>query len=245
MARIVHKALNAFRRWRAGLPARGSVSPEVPNDLYQALLALYVFAGHYAAGRRVLVLGCGTGFGCARLAEAGATEVVGLDPDERSLAYARRRFPPSTGSIRFAQGAADAPPVDLGTFGLIVGIDVLPHVENPMTVLEWAARHLEPDGVFLTSVPPILDEHVMEQHRASGTRRLGLYLWNWESLLRRRFRETRIFGAAPPDGAVLDLGDPAPSRLRAEDFRFEKVAPDRPGAAGNLSAVLVAASPGV
>lgn len=239
MARIVPKALNALRRWRAGLPARGGVSPEVPNDLYQSLLALYVFAGQYAAGRRVLVLGCGTGFGCARLAGAGATEVVGLDPDGRSLAYARKRFP----GLRFVQGTAEAPPPppeNLGTFGLIVAIDVLPHVENPGTVLEWVARHLEPDGVFLTSVPPILDEHVMEQHRASGTRRLGLYLWNWESHLRRRFRETRIFGAFPPEGALLDLGDPSPSRLRAEDFRFEKVPPDRPAAAGNLSAVLVA-----
>lgn len=236
MVRIVHKALNAARRWRAGLPARGGVSPEVRNDLYQALLALYVFAGRYAAGRRVLVLGCGTGYGCARLAEAGGAEVVGLDPDERSLAYARKRF---AGSIRFVQGAADAPPADLGTFGLIVAVDVLPHVENPTTVLEWAARHLEPDGVFLASVPPIVDERIMEQHRASGVHRLSLYLWNWESLLRRRFRDGRIFGTFPPDGALLDLGDPSPSRVRAEDFRFDEVSADRPGAAGSLSAVLV------
>jgi len=48
MARALHKALNAFRRWRAGLPPRGGVSPEVRNDLYQALLAVYVFAARFA-----------------------------------------------------------------------------------------------------------------------------------------------------------------------------------------------------
>lgn len=231
----VFKALNAFRRWRAGLPARGGVSPEVRNDLYQALLAPYVFAARFAQGRRVLVLGCGTGFGSAPLAVAGAAEVVGLELDERSLAYARNRF---TG-IRFVQGSAAAPPEGLGTFGLIVAFDVLPHLENPMTVLEWVVRHLDPAGVFLASVPPIVAENVMEEHRKNRSHRLSLYLWNWESLLRRRFREVRIYGAFPPDGAHLDLSDPSPSRLRAEDFRFEEVAADRPASAGSLSAVLV------
>lgn len=237
---VFHKALNAFRRWRAGLPARGGVSPEAPNDLYQALSAVYAFAARFAAGRRVLVLGCGTGYGCARLAEAGgAAEAVGVDADERSLAYARKRFAPSAGKIRFVQGAADAPPVDLGTFGLIVAVDVLPHVENPASVLDWAARHLEPDGVFFASVPPIVDERIMEQHRQSGLHRVSLYLWTWESLFRRRFRDLRIYGTFPPAGARLDLADPSPSRLRAEDFRFDEVAVDRPAAAGTLSAVLM------
>ena len=238
MARALHKALNAVRRWRAGLPARGGVSPEVSNDLYQAVLAPYVFAAHYAPGRRVLVLGCGTGYGCPPLAAAGAAGIVGLEPDERSLAYARKRFARSAG-IQLVQGSAEAPPAGLGTFGLIVAVDVLPHIENPLTVLEWAARHLGPDGVFLASVPPILAENVMEEHRKSRSHRLCLYLWNWESLLLRRFQEVRMYGAFPPDGARLDLADPSPSRLRAEDFRFEEVTADRPGAAGSLSAVLV------
>ncbi|HYU31694.1 MAG TPA: class I SAM-dependent methyltransferase [Thermoanaerobaculia bacterium] len=236
MAQVLHKARNAFRRWRAGLPPRGGLSPEVRNDLYQALSAIYVFAARFAAGRRVLVLGCGTGYGAERLAAAGAAGIVGLDRNERSLAYARKRF----SGVRFVQGAADAPPADLGTFGLIVAVDLLPHVENPASVLDWAARHLDADGVFLASVPPILDERIMEQHRATGLSRLSLYLWNWESLFRRRFREVRVYGAFPPDGARLDLADPSPSRLRAEDFRFDEVAADRPAAAGTLSAVLVA-----
>jgi SAM-dependent methyltransferase len=236
MAQLIQKALNALRRWRAGLPARGGVSPEVPNDLYQALLAIYVFAGRFAAGRRVLVLGGGTGFGGARLAAAGAAEVVGIEVDERSLAYARKRF----AEVRFLPGAPEAPPADLGTFGLIVAVNLLPHLQDPASVLEHAARHLDPDGLFIASVPPILDERTMEQHRASGLHRLSLYLWNWESLFRRRFREVRIYGASPPNGARLDLANPAPSRLRAEDFRFDEVSAARAASAGSLSAVLVA-----
>lgn len=226
---MLHKSLNAFRRWRAGLPVRGGVSPEVPNDTYQALLALYAFGSRFAAGRRVLDLRCGTGYGSVLL--SAATEVVALDPDPRRLAYARGRF----SGVRFIQ--AETPPEDLGTFGLILAVDLLPHLPSPAPIVEWAARHLEPDGAFVASVPPIVDEATMEQHKRSGLHRVSLYLWNWESLFRRRFREVTIYGTVPPDG--LDLASPSPSRFSARDFRFDEVHPARLASAGSLSAVLV------
>ena len=39
----------------------------------------YRWAAQIAAGRTVLDAGCGTAYGCALLAEAGAREVVGVD----------------------------------------------------------------------------------------------------------------------------------------------------------------------
>lgn len=235
--RAIYKALNAFRRWRAGLPVRGGVSPEVPNDLYQAHLALYTFASRFATGKRVLDLRCGTGYGSARLLSAGASEVVGVDPDGRSLAYAQKWF--AAPNLRFVQAPIEAPPGELGRFGLILALDVLPHLPSPAPLVEWAAKHIEPDGIFLASVPPIVDERTLEQHRASGLHRMSLYLWNWESLFRRHFREVKIYGTIPPEGAALDLSDPSPSRLRAENFRFEEVSPAKPASAGTLSALLL------
>src|SRR5947209_18308017 len=118
---------NAWRRWRRGLPARGGpVSPEVANDLYLAHLAVYELAGGRAAGRRVLDLGCGTGYGSAHLLAAGAAEVAGIDTDEASLAYARRRF--GAPRLHFARGRAEAPSAVLpgeAPFGLIVAANLL------------------------------------------------------------------------------------------------------------------------
>jgi len=69
---------NAWRRLRHGLPARaGPVSPEVANDLFLAHLAVYDFAARLAPGRRVLDLGCGTGYGSAHLLAAGAAARAG------------------------------------------------------------------------------------------------------------------------------------------------------------------------
>jgi SAM-dependent methyltransferase len=234
----LHKALNAFRRWSAGLPPKGGmapVSPEVRNDLYMAHMAVYEFAAGLARDVRVLDLGCGTGYGADRLAEEG--DAVGIDPDERSLGYARKHFP----DIRFVSGTAESLPDDLGLFGLIVAANVFPHLESPKAALDSAVLRLTPDGTLVASVPPILDERMMEEHRASGLHRSNLYLWDWESLLRKRFKEIRLHRLAPPAG--LDLSNPAPSRFRAEDFKVEEISPARPGDAGSLAAVFVCRGP--
>jgi SAM-dependent methyltransferase len=238
MVSTLHKALNAFRRWSAGLPARGGlspVSPEVRNDLYLAHMAVYEFAAGLARDVRVLDLGCGTGYGADRLAEEG--DAVGIDPDESSLTYARKHFP----DVRFVSGTAEALSDDLGLFGLIVAANVLAHLESPKAALEAAVRRMTPDGTLVASVPPIVDELTIEAHRASGLHRSNLYLWDWESLLRKRFKEVRLHRLTPPAG--LDLSNAAPSKHSAEDFKVEEISPAQPGDAGSLAAIFVARGP--
>lgn len=237
---LIQRAANAFRKFRSGLPLRGGVSPEVPNDLFQAHLALYVFASRFARGQRVLVLGCGTGYGPGWLAaEGGAAAVAGIDADAASLAYARRRYP----GVRFAAGAPEALPGDLGTFDLIVAANVLPHLAAPEAAVDGALRHLDAQGTFVAAVPPILDEHTMEAHRASAVHRANRYLWDWESIFRQRFGEIRLFRASPPGGTALDLSSPGPSRVRAEHFSFDEISAAQLGSAGSLSAVFVCRAP--
>ncbi|HEV7672408.1 MAG TPA: class I SAM-dependent methyltransferase [Thermoanaerobaculia bacterium] len=243
----VRRALNAFSRLAAGLPARGVVSPEVPDDLFQAHLAFYLFAARYAGGRRVLDLGCGTGYGAARLVASGATSgapaasVVGLDPDERLIGYARKRF--AGPSVRFVVARAEALPGDLGLFDTVVAANVLPHLEKPAVAIEQASRHLQPEGALVASVPPIADDRTMEAHRAAGTERSSLYLWDWETELKRRFGELTLFRLEAPPGATIDLSDSSPSRLAAADFRTEEIPLARAREAGSLAAIFVATRP--
>jgi SAM-dependent methyltransferase len=235
LLRGAHRLGNVWRRLRAGLPARGGVSPEVPNDLYQAHCALYLFAARNASGRRVLDWGCGTGYGSARLALAGAQSVLGIDGDPLSIRYAQRRFAASGPVFGIGDLAGLAGPYDL-----IFAPYLLPQVEDPRAAIAQASRLLAPDGVLIVAVPPIVDEHAMEAHRASGVNRTQLYVWDWESLLRRSFREIQLCGLAPPPGAAPDFSDPRPSRLEAEDFKVESVVLSEPASVGTLSAIFVA-----
>lgn len=240
-ASLPRRVVNALARLAAGLPARGIVSPEVADDLFQAHLALYVFAKRYAVGRRVLDLGCGTGYGAARLTESGAASVVGLDPDERLIRYARKRF--SGPSVRFVAARAEALPGDLGLFDTCVAGNVLPHLEKPALAIDQASRHLQPEGTLIASVPPIADDRTMEAHRAAGTERSSLYLWDWETLFKRHFHDLALFRLAAPPGASIDLADSSHSRLSADDFKVDEIPLARAREAGTLSAIFVATRP--
>ncbi len=247
LALAAARAGNALRRLAAGLPARGGVSPTVANDLFVAHLAAYHFAAGRAAGRRVLDIGCGTGYGAVELLRGGAVEVVGLDPDSRSLAYARRRLGEAGARVRFVAGRAEELPAPLAggtaSFDLAVAANVLAHLADPAAALDGARRGLAADGILVATVPPIVDDRMMEQQRASGVHRANRYLWDWERLLRPRFRNLRLFGLAAPAGARLDLADPRRSALRAEDFRWTETSLAVPGDLGTLAAAFVADSP--
>jgi SAM-dependent methyltransferase len=242
---MLARAGNALRRRLAGLPARGGVSPAVANDLFVAHLAAYRFAAGYAGGRRAIDVGCGTGYGAAELAGAGALEVIGLDPDLVSLAYATKRF--GGPRIRFVGGRAEALPEPLGEgggrFGLAVAANLLAHLGDPGAALDGIGRVLAPDAILVATVPPIVDDTMMDAQRASGVHRANRYLWDWESLLRARFGALRLFRLDPPVGAGLDFADPRRSRWSAEDFRWEEVSLARLAGAGTLAAAFVAERP--
>ena len=64
---------------------------KVETDLYNEHLARYLFSLQFAGGRKVLDLGCGTGYG-ARLMAGTASEVVAADVSPEAIYYARENF---------------------------------------------------------------------------------------------------------------------------------------------------------
>ena len=128
-------------------------------------------------------------------------------------------------------------------FELIVAANLLAHLAAPGEAVAAAVRVLAEDGSLVASVPPIVDDRTMDQHRASGVHRSNRYLWGWESLLRDAFAELRLFRLLPPTGARLDLGDPRRSRLALADFRCEELPLSDLDEAGNLAAIFVASWP--
>ncbi len=246
MSSTLGRLRNLLIRWRSGLPSPGkAVSPLIDNDLFQAHLSLYLFAAGFAAGRRCLDLGCGTGYGTAHLVAAGAREAVGVDVDPKCIAFARRRF----GSDRVRFVVEDAATVGAqgdgvgGSFGLAVAANLLVHVPEPGAVVRRAARLLEPEGTFLAAVPPILDGQTMDLHRTLPSHRSNLYLWDWEDLFRASFGKLRLFRQVPPADRHPDLASAGPPRVRAEELRFEEIALADLYDAGTLAAVFACSEP--
>lgn len=227
-ARRVQRVRNALRRVRRGLRLRAAgVSPENPTDLFMAHVSVYWFASRFVRGRRVLDLGCGTGYGAADLLHAGASEVVGVDLDAKAVRYARRQYQ----SPGLAFHAGDARRLSevrpgLGRFDVIVGSNVFASLEELTAALDEVRAHLVPNGRLLLVVP--LEADRIEE---------------WARELGERFGWLRAFEHVSKPGIEPDFTDPFPSSLSPSDFEFFEVPARRLGERFTLGAIFLAEVP--
>jgi hypothetical protein len=241
---MLARARNLLQRLRSGLPLRGEVvTPHVPNDVYQAQRSLHLFAGERLATRHVLALECGSGWGPALLVARGARSVLGLTSDPRLLAHARRSW--AGPAVTFAAlGDLDQPGRGpAATFDGAVAF-ALARQPRPQDSLRRLSAALAPGALLVAAVPPVVDDLTRDRHRADPALPGSRYVWEWEELLRAAGAvEVRLFRHEPPPGSVLDLTDPRPSPLAAEDFGFVELAPAEQQQVGWLGAVFVARWP--
>lgn len=120
----------------------------------------YRYAARYASGR-VLDLACGSGWGTELLA-ASATEVIGVEPDSGTIAFARARH--GAAHISFEQAGAET--FDAAPFDLITCLETLEHVDRPQVALANLVRMLKEGGVIAVSVTvsPTRDFYSFHKH---------------------------------------------------------------------------------
>jgi SAM-dependent methyltransferase len=125
--------------------------PGIPDESYWYArhLVAYDFAAARARGRRVLDAGCGEGYGAARLAQAGASDVVAVDLDQAVVSHVRRAYP-AVGAVRAELGAL---PFRGGTFDLVVSLQVIEHVWDPEGYLRSLRSVLSAEGELILTTP--------------------------------------------------------------------------------------------
>jgi SAM-dependent methyltransferase len=123
---------------------------EVDVDLLNEHMARYTFASRLARGKRVLDAGCGAGYGSAELART-AERVTGVDVAAEAVEYARRNY--EAANLSFEQASCTALPFADGSFDLVVGFEVIEHLEDWQTFLKEVLRVLTPTGQFIVSTP--------------------------------------------------------------------------------------------
>ena len=102
-----------------------------------------------APGLDVLDVGCGTGTLVLQIRESFPGVVaVGLDPDPKALARARRKAERQGATIRFDEGFADALPYPDASFDRVFSSMMFHHVEtaDKEKMLREARRVLRPGG---------------------------------------------------------------------------------------------------
>jgi ubiquinone/menaquinone biosynthesis C-methylase UbiE len=107
--------------------------------------------GSIRPGDRVLDIGCGTGTFATLIKRLHPdVEVVGLDPDPKALARARRKAERESVEVRFDQGFADALPYPEASFDRVFSSFMFHHLsrEEKEGTLREVRRVLKPDGTL-------------------------------------------------------------------------------------------------
>lgn len=104
-----------------------------------------------APGHRVLDVGCGTGDLVVAVKRSHPdAEVVGLDPDPKALARARRKLERAGLAVRLEQGFGDALPFEDASFDRVLSSFMFHHLplEGKQGMLREVRRVLAPGGSF-------------------------------------------------------------------------------------------------
>jgi len=147
---------------------------------------------------RVLDVGTGTGR-MLQLLAGRADRAVGLDTSHSMLSVARANLDRiGTRNWELRQGDVHSPPLDPGSFDLVVVHQVLHYLDDPARAVAEAARLVAPDGRLL-----VVDfaPHRHDFLRAAAHRRLGFahdQLRDWFD--QASFDCSKIVDVEPPDG---------------------------------------------
>jgi 2-polyprenyl-3-methyl-5-hydroxy-6-metoxy-1,4-benzoquinol methylase len=126
--------------------------PDVPEENYwfRRHLAVYDWVAAQVAGRRVIDMASGEGYGADLLAGRAAS-VVGVEANPDAFEHARLRY--RRDNLRFERSMVEvyAEPCDA-----IVFLQTIEHVRDPDAVLEHFAAMLAPGGAVFASTPNVL-----------------------------------------------------------------------------------------
>ncbi len=154
----------------------------------------YHFAARWAAGRRVLDVACGEGYGSALLA-ATAAHVTGVDVSEAAIGHARGAYAGAS-NLDFACAPCTRLPLADASVDLAVSFETLEHILEQREFVDELARVLRPEGVLVLSCPNKL-EYSDKRSYANEFHVRELYRAELAQLLGARFPEMAWHGQRP------------------------------------------------
>jgi len=190
--------------------------PDVPEENYwfRRHLAVYEWIAEHVAGRRVVDLACGEGYGSAVLGRTAA-RVTGVDANPEAFEHARLKY--TSGTVGFERDLVET---WTGDVDCVVFLQTIEHVHDPDAVLEHVRDLIGPSGMAFVSTPNVLTLAPKGASRSGNPWHLVEYRPDeYRTLCERHF------------GGVTLLGLHHARRLRAHQFAIERLGWDRVHAA--------------
>jgi len=174
--------------------------PGAAGEIWYEHWHRYLFASPLVAGREVLDLACGEGYGSALLAHS-ARHVTGVDLASDVIARARARYA-SQANLEFREADCTALPFAEDSFDAVVSFETIEHVAGQQRFLDEVRRVLRSDGLFILSCPNKV-EYTDKNNVVNAFHVRELYREELSALLAPRFEHSAWYGQRPSFYSVL------------------------------------------
>jgi SAM-dependent methyltransferase len=125
--------------------------PGAQGEIWYEHWHRYHFAATIVAGRDVLDIACGEGYGSALLARHGA-RVTGGDISPEAIAHARAAYG-ALANLEFREADCTSLPFPAQSFDAVVSFETIEHIAGQETFLAEIRRVLRPGGLVILSCP--------------------------------------------------------------------------------------------
>ena len=120
------------------------------RKLLSSHISRYAFAAQFVAGKVVLDVACGSGYGTGYLADKGAERVIGGDISQSALKYANAYFKKENTDFIYLDASKELPFHD-EYFDVLVSMETIEHLLDAENFLAECRRVLKSEGVFICS----------------------------------------------------------------------------------------------
>jgi ubiquinone/menaquinone biosynthesis C-methylase UbiE len=196
--------------------------PGVPGEIWYEHWHRYHFAAPIVAGRAVLDIACGTGYGSALLAQHAA-RVTGADLSQPALDHARARYA-AVPNLEFRPADCAALPFPDASFDVVVSFETLEHIAAQEPFLDEVRRVLRPAGLLVLSCPNKV-EYTDKRGVPNEFHVRELYRDELAALINPRFPHSAWYGQRPSFYSVVW---PERRAARGEIFEVGETSADTP-----------------
>lgn len=159
----------------------------------------YLLAARLTAGKDVLDIACGEGYGSALMANT-ARHVTGVDISPAAVNHARAKY--ERDNLRFAAGTCAAIPLPDCAVDMVVSFETIEHHDEHEQMLREIRRVLRPNGLLVMSSPD-KSEYSDKPGYRNPFHVKELYKEEFRTLLAAHFRHVRLLGQRVMRGSLL------------------------------------------